>query len=278
MPFVEALYTYPIKSCRGISAPTKLATLSGLTLDRWWMIVDENGKFITQREEPRLALVIPTTHVRDDLVTELHISVPANQSPFVIDTMAHLLRQRPDPVEVTVWKDTCFGMDEGDVISELLSDYLGRRARLVRKFPDRFLRETERSPTVKSSRFGFADGYPYLVLSSASLGDLNARLDHEVTVQRFRPNIVIGGCEPHEEDTWKKIRIGKVFTLVAMKPCARCVITTVNQSTGEKAGKEPLRTLASYRKTPDGVIFGMNYNAINQSFINIGDEVEILLS
>src|SRR5262249_19187395 len=153
-----------------------------------------------------------------------------------------------------------------------LSDYLGQKCRLVRMADFTVRRLDERY--AKDGEVGFADGYPFLLISEASLSDLNERLAEPVPMNRFRPNIVTSGSGSYAEDRWKTIRIGTLEFRV-VKPCDRCVITTVNQSTGDK-GIEPLRTLATYRKSEAGVIFGQNLVHQGTGSIYVGDSIEIL--
>lgn len=209
------------------------------------MLVDEEGRFITQRVVPALSGV----EVR---LTSRGIQVCVPGRP-VVD------RETPDGeesrVRVTVWKDTVDAIPVASVIDEWLSHYLGRSVRLM------FMPETARrglDPDYGETEddVSFADGYPVLLISQASLDDLNNRLDLPIPMNRFRPNLVVTGCEPFEEDLWKVIRIGSMRFRV-VKPCARCMITTIDQETGV-SGIEPLRTLASYRQVTNKVMFGQN--------------------
>jgi uncharacterized protein YcbX len=186
--------------------------------------------------------------------------------------------------EVTVWRDTVVAEDCGDAIAELLTRFLGDPVRLVRAGRD-FKRTVpeERTPAALRGKnggppFTFGDAFPFLITTIASIGDLNTRLEVPIPMDRFRPNIVITGCAPYEEDTWARIRIGNV-ELHAAGPCGRCAITTTDQHTGERA-KEPLATLATYRRGPDGAVnFGQNFiHATERGTIRVGDTVTLLES
>jgi hypothetical protein len=177
------------------------------------------------------------------------------------------------PVRVTVWRDECEAIDEGDGAARWFTDHLGVGVRLVRLANDdaRPLGTTAAQP---GDRVSFADAYPFLLLSLGSLRHLNSRLNLPVPMDRFRPNIVVDGCKPHAEDGWASIRIGEVDFDVT-KPCARCVVTTTDQETGER-GREPLQTLASYRTEDGRVLFGQNLVQRGTGTVRVGDDVEIL--
>jgi len=184
------------------------------------------------------------------------------------------IEREPGPtVRVSVWKDESAALDEGRTAAEWFSAYLESSARLVRLANDdaRPLGAPSAQP---GDRLSFADAYPFLLLSEASLDGLNRRLSLPLPMDRFRPNIVITGCGPHAEDRWRLVRIGEVDFRVA-KPCARCVITTTNQRTGER-GREPLRTLATYRLQDGEVLFGQNLVHGGRGVIRVGDRVVVL--
>jgi uncharacterized protein YcbX len=177
--------------------------------------------------------------------------------------------------EVVIWKDRALAVDQGKDAAGWFSAFLGSEYRLV-SMPRDYVRQVNPKYARREDiQVGFADGYPFLLISDASLADLNTRLDKPLPMARFRPNIVVSGTIPYEEDTWRKIRIGEVvFDIV--KPCARCVITTTDQETAI-AGKEPLATLATYRRSADGgVIFGQNLVHANTGTISPGDTVEVI--
>ena len=247
---IAALFVYPVKSCRGIALPQARLTPRGLQYDREWMVVSPAGRFLTQREAPRLALV--GTTLRDD-----HLELSAPDLPNLAVPLQRAAREAP--FEVNVWRDHVLATDEGRAAASWFSKHLGREVRLVR-FDDARSRPTD--PAWSQGLAGtsaFADGYPVLVLSRASLDDLNARLPAPLPVDRFRPNLYLDGCAPYAEDAIRGLASGQV-RLRIVKPCARCSITTTDQSTAERQGDEPLRTLKTYRwdDALHGVTFGQN--------------------
>jgi len=244
---IAALYVYPVKSCRGIRLAAATMTERGLAYDREWMIVDASGRFLSQREVPALALIRTALSAA---ALELADSDGSTLSiPFA--------RQGPTR-EVTVWRDTVPAIDQGDEASAWLSGRLGREVRLVR-FDPAVRRGCNKVYVGESeARTGFADAYPLLVLSEASLADLNARLAAPLPVNRFRPNVLLAGCEAYDEDHIDEIAAGAI-RMKLVKPCTRCQITTTDQQTAER-GREPLATLGSYRMNTalEGVTFGVN--------------------
>jgi uncharacterized protein YcbX len=261
---IAALHVYPVKSCRGIALAQADLTARGLRHDREWMVVTPEGRFLTQRELPRLALITPGL---DD--GTLRMQAPAAGAVGVpldaFDTR---------PRTVTVWDDTVIARDQGDEAAQWLSDFLRRSVRLVRFDPAQ-RRETD--PAWSGGLPGesaFSDGYPVLVLSRASLDDLNARLPRALPMNRFRPNLVLDGCDAYAEDSLRVLHAGSA-TLRLVKPCTRCIITTTEQSTAERDGDEPLRTLRGYRWRPElrGVIFGQNAIVEHAGTLRVGDAV-----
>lgn len=266
---VSALFTYPIKSCAGLSHDQIILAGRGLLHDREWMVVDSGGTFITQREIPRMALIKP---MLDN--SGMTVNAPDMQTlrvPYVsVD------RERR---HVTVWRFQGETEDAGEEVAEWFSQFLGVSSRLVR-MQDDAKRYTSTEYTPEPGELAFADGYPLLFISKASLADLNDRLVERgkspVPMNRFRPNIVISGCEPYAEDGWSQMTIGGIrFDVV--KPCARCAITTVDQAAGESPDvREPLATLATYRRGANGgVMFGQNVIHRGTGMIHVGDKIEI---
>lgn len=212
------------------------------------MLVTTAGRFMTQRELPRLALLTPTLSA-----DALLLSAP--QLPPIAITLAHQGPRR----RVSVWRDHCVGFDEGDAVAAWLQALLGRECRLVRFDPDH-RRLSERAWTGEfEAENRFSDGFPILALNSASLEDLNSRLAAPLPMNRFRPNIVLEGIAPYDEDRIDELW-GDGLRLKLVKACTRCSITTTNQDTGALDGDEPLRTLQSYRYDArlHGVCFGQN--------------------
>jgi uncharacterized protein len=247
---IDSLLVYPVKSCAGISLPRAKVTPRGLQYDREWMVVTPQGRFLSQREAPRLALV--TTALDAHALQLTAPGLPRLSVPLEPDV-------RTGSTEVTVWGDTLLATDEGDAAASWFGEHLGRDVRLVR------YDESRRRPTDPAWSQGldgssaFADGYPVLVVSRESLADLNTRLPAPIPIDRFRPNVIIVGCVPYAEDTIAALS-GKSVKLRLVKPCTRCAITTVDQATGLPGGDEPVRTLRGYRwdAVLRGVTFGQN--------------------
>lgn len=259
---LSGLNIYPVKSAAGISLSQAQVTLRGLMYDRRWMVCDRTGKFLTQRKLPKLSLI----QVSVDEMLRLSIAGAAHSA---IELPAMPLEKTS--VTVDVWGDDCVAWRMGDEAAQWLSDFLNVEAQLV-YMPDSTHRPSDhgRFNTPNS----FSDAYPFLLISDASLTDLNNRLEQPVPMNRFRPNIVVKGCAPFEEDTWTRIKIGNVVFDVA-KACSRCSIPGVEQSTGEQ-GQEPLKTLATYRRWDHAIWFGQNLIAHSEGTLTVGDEVEIL--
>ena len=245
---ISSLHVYPVKSCRGIERRQVRLTEAGLEHDREWMIVSPEGRFLTQREEPRLARI--ATRLAG---TELQLSVEGR------GTVAVPLEPCGESVAVTVWGDRCAALEQQPEVSDWLSGFLGRRVRLVR-FDPGSRRRSDPSWTGDAEAFSrFADGFALLAISLASLADLNARLERPLPMNRFRPNLVLDGLAPYEEDELGDFGADRV-RLRGVKPCTRCRVTATDQQSGEVQGEEPLRTLKSYRWDPRlrGVKFGQN--------------------
>ncbi|WP_257285485.1 MOSC domain-containing protein [Endozoicomonas sp. SESOKO1] len=261
---VTRLAIYPIKSTRAIPLDSAQVTPRGFEHDRRWLLADENGRFITQRQYPVLATVATTVVDGGLLITR-----PAAENLCVCTP-----EEEAYCSTVTVWKDDCQALDAGDDAAQWFSDLLDMKCRLFYQ-PERSIRPTDARYSKPEDHTSFADGFPFLLTNEASLADLNQRLTEAVPMSRFRPNIVISGQQPYEEDDWSVIRVGDITFRVA-KPCSRCVMTTVNPETGQKEGREPLFTLAQYRRTEMGVIFGQNLIPDQEGIIRIGDKVTIL--
>ncbi|HZC36846.1 MAG TPA: MOSC N-terminal beta barrel domain-containing protein [Chthoniobacterales bacterium] len=275
---VAAIYVYPIKSCAGVAVPTWPITQYGFAHDREFLVVDEHGNFLTQRTHPKLALVQPflepdVLRLRAPDLQE--IAVPWFVAP--VDDQNHFKRT------ATIWRDSVEADDVGDEIAVWFSSHLDFSVRLLR-IGSRYRRmiPKERVPAVHQHALGvrevsFADAYPFLIISEASLADLNRRLSEALPINRFRPNIVIADVvDPYAEDRWQTIDIGSLRFRHG-GPCVRCVVTTTDQITLER-GKEPLRTLATYRCNEDGgVIFGMNFFCESLAgTIQVGDIIRLL--
>jgi uncharacterized protein YcbX len=263
---VSQLHIYPVKGLGGISLERSLCTERGLEHDRRWMVVDEEGRFLTQREHPRMATVW----------TDLADGELALAAPDLPELRVKAAAPDTAPVRVQVWNSTCSALPVSPEADEWLSGYLGFPCRLV-YMPDSTQRTSNPQDAGYGKLVGFADGYAYLVVSEASLEALNARLGKKghapLPMNRFRPNIVLAGAEPFAEDRLGEVSMGQAL-LRAVKPCGRCEVTTTDQSTGERRGPEPLETLASFRDSREfGVMFGMNYVTERGGAIALGDAV-----
>lgn len=260
---VSAITIYPVKACKGISLQSVAMSPKGPLMDRRWMVVDAGGHFVTQRRIPKMCLI------ETELLPGRLLLRAKNHPPFILK-----LDGDKEMRQVTIFKDTLMAKDEGKEVSEWLSDVLHEEVRLV-FLPDDIHRPVNPKYAVsEKDEVSFADGYPVLIISEASLGDLNLRLKTAVPMNRFRPNLVISGSTPYEEDTWKKIRIGSII-FECVKPCSRCTVTTVNQATGE-VSDEPLQTLATYRKQENKIMFGQNCIHCGEGVISVGNKIEVL--
>jgi uncharacterized protein YcbX len=273
---LTGLFIYPVKSLRGIAVDSAPVDELGLVGDRRFLVIDETGRFLTQRALPRMALV--ATALSADLLTLSaegagEVAVPRS-SPANLEPMRR---------SVSVWKSEGLLADDcGEEAAGWLSDFLKTKCRLVRigeKFTRPILKPDVAGP---GDRVSFADAFPFLVISEGSLADLNDRLaahgEETLPMNRFRPNLVVGGCAAFAEDTWPRLRIGEIL-LRAGGSCARCIITTTDQATAER-GREPLRTLAMYRRDaadPTDVNFGQNLiHETKRGMIRVGDAVELV--
>ena len=253
---LHSLYVHPVKSCAGIAVHRSLLLETGLEFDRSWMLVDERGEFVTQRELPRLSLVQPTLR-HDDLVL---------RAPGML--ALHLALDRVDSaLSVRVWDDWVPAWDMGALAAQWFSDFTGRPLRLARFDPEHRRLSDRRWTGMHEAQTAFADGFALLVTSTASLAELNRRLQQQgatpVEMARFRPNLVLDGIEAHDEDHVDCLEIDTpqgTVQLALVKPCARCTIPGVDPQTGVQ-GFEVIDSLAAYRSDPrvDGAAtFGMN--------------------
>lgn len=261
---VQNLWIYPLKSARGIALREMPLDSRGPAGDRRWMLIDEHGVMLSQRDLPRMTF-IAVDNAAGDLSCSapgmplLCVPIPAtNATPRVT------ARLFDDDVDVQLAADSAH---------RWFAQFLGARCRLVYQ-PDDAFRQVNRVYAPKGVGVSLADGFPLLLINQASLDDLNRRLANPVEMRRFRPNLVVNGAEPFAEDTWRKIRAGEVeFSL--LKPCARCSIPTVDPETGE-LGKEPMRTLSTFRRRNSDVFFGWNIVAAAPGTLHIGDPVTVL--
>jgi uncharacterized protein YcbX len=258
---VESLYIYPVKSCRGIAVSRVAVERRGFRGDRRWMIVRDDGTFITQRDQARLCMVGTELSERGIVLTYQNDQI---EVPGALQTGPRLA--------VTVWRSTVEAIEFTPARS-MISEAAGESARLV-YMPDDVERAVSETYARPGDIVSFADGFPVLLASTASLHDLEHRAGLSLAMARFRPNIVVSGAEPFEEDTWSRLSVGGNF-LRAAKPCERCVVTTIDPETAA-AGKEPLRTLATYRKRDNAVHFAINLIPESHGELGVGDPVSVV--
>lgn len=268
---VSGLFIYPVKSLRGIAVASATVDALGLVGDRRFLVVDADGQFLTQRTLPRMALIgtaLSDTHLTLELAGHGHTTVPLRAADVDGPT-------RP----VAIWKHQGLAAEDcGDGVASWLTGVLGTTCRLVR-IGKRFHRPVLKAAGKPGDVFAFADAVPFLVISAASLTDLNHRLLDEghamVPMDRFRPNIVVDDATAYAEDQWPQVRVGSIL-LRAAGPCARCVVVTTDQDTA-KRGKEPLRLLATYRRDAADstrINFGQNFiHETKAGTLRIGDPV-----
>ena len=264
MVALGALRIHPVKSGAGIELRERELDRYGLALDRAWMAVDEGGRFLTQRDAGALAALRPALE-GDALVLRADgappLRLPANGEGGA-------------PCRVAVWRHRGPALDAGDAAAHWLSARLGRTARLVRIPPDH-ARRVNPDYFPGEAHTAFTDGYPLLVVGEASLRDLERRVGRALDPGRFRANLWLRGAEPYAEDGWRRIRVGEV-ELALVKPCDRCVITTLDPESGMSTGDEPLRTLAGYRRGAEGVLFGWYAVHLGPGRLEVGDPVTVL--
>lgn len=260
---VSELYIYPIKSLGGIKLGTAAVTDRGFQYDRRWMLIDKNNRFISQREHAAMALLIPT--IADQYI---NVSAPDNTS---IKIPLNIGKQ--DLIEVGVWDDMCLAALVGRAFDDWFSKQLGMDVRLV-FMPDETERFTDPEYTKAGHITSFSDAYPFMMIGQASLDDLNKRLDEQLPINRFRPNIVFTGGQPYQEDTMDGFTINDIG-FNGVKLCARCNIITINQETAAPA-KEPTKTLASYRAKNKKIYFGQNLVHHGTGIVSVGDEISLL--
>ncbi|HWK03833.1 MAG TPA: MOSC N-terminal beta barrel domain-containing protein [Puia sp.] len=260
---VSELYIYPIKSLGGISLPTASLTDRGFEYDRRWMLVDNDNRFLSQREIPAMALL--QVELDDQGLLIRHKT--REQAPLLIP-----LQPQGESCIVEVWDDRCPANYVSQQVDQWFTTTLQTPCRLV-YMPDTSRRHVDGRYAIDKEIVSFADGYPLLLIGQASLDDLNTRLTSPVPMNRFRPNIVFTGGTPFQEDDLKEFTIGDI-TFFGVKRCARCIITTIDQDTIARS-KEPLRTLNEYRKMNNKIYFGQNLLFQGTGALSIGDLIKI---
>lgn len=259
---LTGLYQYPLKSARGIALSEAALDRFGLAGDRRWMLVDEAGRFLSQRNLEPLALL-------GAVETPAGLRLCWQGEEFEL--------RRPDEsgtcVIARVWNDSVVAPVADTAVNAWLSERLGRSVRLVH-YPDNALRGVDEDYAPPGQLVAFADGFPLLIVGQSSLDLLNERLEQPVPMDRFRPNLVISGAEPHAEDGWRRLRIGD-SELEIVKPCSRCVIPSIDQETAQR-DPHINRTLAAYRRRDGQIYFGMNAVIRGGNVLRSGDAVEVL--
>jgi len=260
---------YPIKSLGRVSLTKSTVENRGLQFDRRWMLVDEKNNFLTQRENPLMA-----TLKIEIFKNGLGVFSGSERLEIPLKTNSQ------KTVSVKIWSSRCRARGYEEYFNQWFSNVLRKKCKLV-VMPEETQRKVNYFYAIhKNDTVSFADGYPILLAGENSLADLNARLETPVPMNRFRPNLVVSGADAFAEDGWKQIKIGAVIFHV-VKPCGRCLITTIDQTSGEKLGVEPLKTLATYRIPKRSVnrkiLFGQNMIAENiGEVLNVGDKIEVV--
>ncbi|CAH0996101.1 putative protein YcbX [Emticicia aquatica] len=261
---VSEITIYPIKSLAGIALQEAIVEERGLQYDRRWVLADEQNVFITQRQNEQMALI--------DVQIEAERLKITHRVKKIAPLIVPYLPQTTDYKTITIWDDEVKAIRVSDEVDAWFSTVLGIKCQLFYQPNDSIRLTDPRYSITKEEHTSFADGYPILILGQASLDSLNERLAEPVSMKRFRPNIVFLGGEAHIEDDWKYFSIGEA-QMVGVKPCARCVLTTIDPETALK-GKEPLRTLNQYRNFNNKVLFGQNLLVVKTGKISVGDKIQ----
>ena len=264
---LSALYRYPLKSGKAEALQQVGLDQLGLDGDRRWMLVDEaSGRFLTQRAVAKMSQLSALWNSAGGVT----LSTPG-KAPLEVALPGSDAELRG----VTIWRDTLRVPDAGDAAAAWVSDFIGKATRLV-QMPLARARTTEAGFGKDGDQVAFADGYPLLLIGQASLDDLSRQVGRPMEMLRFRPNLVIEGSQAYAEDGWKRLRIGDVEFRV-VKPCARCILTTIDPATGERsADREPFATLDAYRKTEHGALFGQNLVNDGIGHLEVGMPVTVL--
>lgn len=265
---VSQLFIYPIKSLGGIELQSSELTPTGLRYDRRWMLVNEEGRFLSQREESRMALLAVSLHEQSLQVFSKENPGSRVEIPFL---KKNEMENHPR-ISVSIWDDLCTALIYPDAIGAWFSDILGQSCRLV-YMDDSVQRWVDGEYARNNEITSFSDAYPILMIGQASFDDLNARLPVPIPINRFRPNLVFTGGTPFLEDEMNTFII-RDKEYKAVKPCARCVIPTIDQATGLK-GDEPTRTLATYRLRDRKILFGQNVLVPGEGLIKVGDRIRL---
>jgi uncharacterized protein len=265
---LSEIWIYPVKSLGGIQLQQAKVTDRGLEHDRRWLLVDADGQFLTQREYTELALFQPK--VENNFLTITHRTK--------LETITMPLRptflESETKIKVTVWDDVVDAYEVSLEATNWFTKLLGFGVQLV-YMPDESERKVDPKYAVTGNEINsFSDGYPFLIIGQVSLDDLNLRLQTPVPMNRFRPNFVFTGGLAYAEETWREITIGNVI-FFGVKPCGRCIMTTINQDLGTKKSKDPLLTLSKYKKVGNKIIFGQNLVGAELGWVAVGDKIGV---
>ncbi len=267
---LSALYLYPVKSLGGYAVAEAEVTGRGLRHDRRWLLVDEHNRFLTQRQHPGMALLALAPAYNGFLVTH-------RQRPDLLPLFVPFAATPDRTLFVSIWDDLVWAWRGTPEADEWLSAALGQPVRLV-YMSDMARRFVEPALNLADALVSFADGYPFLLLGEAALADLNTRLPASIEADRFRPNLVFAGGPAYDDDTWADFQVGDL-PFRAVRGCGRCVVTTLDQRTGQPApAGQPLRTLAAYRRPAEGgaPLFGQNVTGPATGRLHLGDPVTVL--
>ncbi|MFT2007278.1 MOSC domain-containing protein [Pontibacter sp. 13R65] len=261
---ISEINIYPIKSLGGVSLQRAQVEERGFRHDRRWMLIDADNNFLTQRQHAQMALL-------QVALQEQGLEISHKQG--LLEPLLVPFGQTEGPaLQVQIWDDTCTALEVSAAVSAWFTEALQMPARLV-YMPSDSERKVDPNYAQENEIVGFADGYPFLLIGQASLNDLNSRLQEPVPMNRFRPNLVFTGAAPFAEDEFDSFKIGQISFRVS-KPCARCIVTTIDQASAEK-GAEPLKTLATYRVINKKVMFGQNLVHEGAGELQLGDELVV---
>jgi len=262
---VSELFIYPVKSLGGFPVDEAKVTLTGFEHDRRWMLVDKEGKFMTQRIFPEMALL--QTAVTDNSLYIFHKHYPEKNITIPFLSLTHCTKK------VQVWEDVCEVWCYDDIkMNAWFNEMLAVECELV-YMPATTKRLVDIDYAASNEITSFSDAYPFLIIGQSSLDELNKKLEEPLTIDRFRPNIVFTGGTAHIEDTWNHFTINHI-DFFGVKTCSRCVVTTIDQQTSV-GGKEPLKTLSTYRTENKKIKFGMNLLHKGEGMIKVGQEIKV---
>eukprot|EP01023_Acetabularia_acetabulum_P034664 TRINITY_DN32577_c0_g2_i2.p1 TRINITY_DN32577_c0_g2~~TRINITY_DN32577_c0_g2_i2.p1 ORF type:complete len:312 (-),score=38.26 TRINITY_DN32577_c0_g2_i2:1006-1941(-) len=292
-----SLNCYPIKSCKGIQLEQAWLGKTGIMFDRYWMLVDGNGKFLTQRRYPKMALIC--TSIPDEILSGQWGEIPEDSSLTVsapdhsILNIPLIKRDNSFTRLVSVWEWKGQAIDEGEEAAEWFSKFMGFETRLVRFADSQNVQAIQRRPTnplfAPEHQVHFPDGFPILLTTTGSLDSYNMQAQQNLPMNRFRANIVVQNSESFEEDDWQQGENQDGVKLRFVQPCSRCKVTTINQTEGKGAGQEPLKSLRKFRSGAalgwsqkeqfkdwkNEIFFGWNLVVLNQGILRVGDTISM---